>query len=58
MVSVGSERNGAESAGDWIAADVVKCVPRTNARAAASFSAKEVNAEKKTVASNDGWAEY
>ena len=57
MVSVGTERTGAESAGDWIAADVVKCVPRTNARAAARFSAKEVNAEEKTVASNNGWAE-
>ena len=58
MVSVGSERNGAESAGDWIAADVVVSVPRTNARAAARFSAEEeVNAEKKTAASNDGWAE-
>ena len=57
MVGVGSERNGAESAGEWIAADAVKCVPRTNARAAATFSAKEVNAEEETVASNDGWAE-
>ena len=57
MVSVGSERNGAESAGNWIAVDVVKCVPRTNARAAARFSAKEVNAEEETVACNDGWAE-
>ena len=44
MVGVGSERNGANSAGDRIAADAVECVPRTNVRAAAWFSAKEVNA--------------
>ena len=57
MVGVGSERNGAKSAGDRIAADAIKCVHGTNVRAAARFSAKEVNAEKKTVASSDGWAE-
>ena len=44
MVGVGSERNGAKSDGDRIATDAVKCVPRTNVRAAAWFSGKEVNA--------------
>ena len=57
MVSVGSERNGAESAGDWIAADVVKCVPRTNVRAAAGFLTEKVNVEKQTIACPNEWAD-
>ena len=57
MVSVSSERNSAEPAGDWVVANAVVCVPGTNVRAAPGFLAKKVDAEKEAIASNDGWAE-
>ena len=57
MVGVSSERNSAESAGDWVVANTVVCVPGTNVRAAPGFLAKKVDAEKEAIASNDGWAE-
>ena len=57
MVSVSSERNSAEPAGDWVVTNAVVCVPGTNVRAAPGFLATKVDAEKEAVASNDGWAE-
>ena len=53
---MGLEGNSVESAGDWITADAVECVPRTNVRAAARFSAEELNAKEETVPSNNRWA--
>ena len=50
-----SEGNGVESTGDWITADAVKCGPRTNVRAAARFSAEELNAKEETIPSNNRW---
>ncbi len=57
MVSVRSERNSAEPAGDWVVTDAVVCVPGTNVGAAPGFSAKKVDAKEEAIASNDGWAE-
>ena len=57
MVSVGPERNGAEPAGDWIVTDAVKRVSGASVRATSRFSAKKVNADEETIASNDGWAD-
>ena len=54
---MGSEGDSAESAGDWITADAVECVPRTNVRAAARFSAEELNAKEETVPNNGRWAD-
>ena len=57
MVSVSSERNSAEPAGDWVVTNAVVCVPGANVRAATGFFAKKVDAKKEAIASNDGWAE-
>ena len=54
---MGLEGNSVESAGDWITTDAVECVPRANVRAAARFSAEELNAKEETVPSNDRWAD-
>ena len=56
-MSVGPERNGAEPAGDWIVTDAVKGVSGASVRATSRFSAKKVNADEETIASNDGWAD-
>ena len=57
MVGVGTERNGAETASDWIVTNATKRISGANVRATSRFSVKEMNSDKETVASNNGWAD-
>ena len=57
MVGVGTERSGAETAGDWIVTNAMKRISGASVRATRGFSVKEMNSDKETVASNNGWAD-
>ena len=55
VVDLCADRNGVESARDWVGADVVMCVSGASMGAAAKLFAKKVNAEKELVTCTDEW---
>ena len=55
VVDLCGERNGVESARDWVGTDMVVCVPGASVGAAAKLFAEKVNAEKESITCTDKW---
>ncbi len=55
VVDLCADRNGVESARNWVGADVVVCVSGASVGAAAKLFAEKVNAEKELVTCADEW---
>ena len=55
VVVLCADRDGVESARNWVGADVVLCVSGASVGAAARLFAEKVNAEKELVTCADEW---